>query len=193
MDDHAPPLRPAEEFTGTARATLTEVGAALAPLLPPHELLLTGGSSVPGALTKGDVDLHLTVAPSDFDGTVATLRTLYPVVHPEIWQATLATFTVPARLPTGLAVTPAGSEHDRRFRRTWRLLGADPGLLAAYNAMKVAGAGGYETRKSAFFEWLLTSAETVRPVDSAGGDHLAGLAASARANADDSVTAEEMP
>jgi GrpB-like predicted nucleotidyltransferase (UPF0157 family) len=155
MEDDAPALRPAEEFTGAGRRILARVRARLAPLLPGHELVLTGGSSVPGALTKGDIDLHLRVAPRDFGPAVATLRTIYAVVHPEIWQSTLATFTIEAELPTGLAVTPAGGEHDLRFRRTWELLAADPELLAEYNAVKLAGGGDYEARKSAFFDRLL--------------------------------------
>jgi hypothetical protein len=155
MDYDAPALRPAGEFTDAAGRILAAVRARLIPLLPDHELVLTGGSSVPGALTKGDVDLHLRVAPPDFATTVATLRALYAVVHPEIWQGTLATFAIEAELPTGLAVTPAGSEHDVRFRRTWRKLASDPDLLAEYNAVKLAGDGDYETRKSAFFDRLL--------------------------------------
>jgi GrpB-like predicted nucleotidyltransferase (UPF0157 family) len=154
MDDDGPTLRPAGEFADAAQRILTAVRARLAPLLPDHDLVLTGGSSVPGALTKGDIDLHLRAAPHDFAATIATLRTLYAVVHPDIWQATLATFAIEADLPTGLAVTPAGGEHDMRFRRTWKLLAADPDLLAAYNALKLAGGGDYERRKSAFFDRL---------------------------------------
>jgi len=150
-------LRPAEEFIPEATRILAAVRARLAPLLPPHELTLTGGSSVPGALTKGDVDLHLRVAPGDFAATVGILRTLYEVVHPEIWQASLATFAVAADLPTGLAVTPAGSEHDVRFRRTWQLLAADPRLVAEYNAVKLGAGDDYESRKSAFFDRLLAA------------------------------------
>jgi hypothetical protein len=83
---------------------------------------------------------------------------MYEVVLPEIWQPTLATFAVPgARLPTGIAVTPTGSEHDVRFRRTWRLLSTNPDLLAEYNAMKLAGEGDYEQRKSAFFDRILAA------------------------------------
>ena len=152
--EQTPALRPAEEVIGTARRIAAQVAARLAPLLPSHDLTLTGGSSMPGALTKGDVDLHLTVAPGDFPATVAVLRTLYRVVHPEIWQDTLATFAVDAELPTGIAVTPAGSEHDHRFRRGWQLLRDDPALLAAYNAMKGGDPAGYEDRKSAFFTRL---------------------------------------
>jgi hypothetical protein len=152
------PLRPASEVIGQARAILERERARLAPLLNGHDLLLVGGSSVAGALTKGDVDLHLRVAPEDFDRTVTVLRGVYQVVHPEIWQATLATFAVEAPLPTGVAVTPAGSGHDLRFTRSWQLLAADPELLSAHNAVKLRcenlGAE-YERQKSAFFDHLV--------------------------------------
>ncbi|GAA0816481.1 GrpB family protein [Spirilliplanes yamanashiensis] len=152
MPADGPRLVPADGLRAAAEAVLAAERARLAPLLPPHELLLTGGCSVPGALTKGDVDLHLRVGPADFAAAVAVLRTLYPVVLPEIWQPTLATFAVPAALPAGLAATPAGSAHDVRFTTTWRALRADPALLAQYNALKLDPAPGYEQRKSAFFD-----------------------------------------
>lgn len=116
------------------------------------ELALVGGSSVPGALTRGDVDLHLRVEPAGFTGVVAGLRTIHRVVRPEIWTSTLATFAVDADLPAGLAVTPAGSEHDVRFTVTWRRLRAEPVLLEEYNALKTGPVAGYEQRKSAFFD-----------------------------------------
>jgi GrpB-like predicted nucleotidyltransferase (UPF0157 family) len=130
-------------------------------------LKLIGGSSVPGALTKGDVDLHLTVPAEAFASTVAELERSLRVVHPEIWCPTLATFSVSAALPTGLAVTPLGSEHDVRFTRTWHLLATDPVLLAEYCALKIAhdGEPEYEQEKSAFFDRLVE----LWPPDTAGG------------------------
>lgn len=151
-----PPLRPAEEIRGVAVAVVEAERAALLARGVPGELVWTGGSSVPGALTRGDVDLHLRVPPDEFPAAVALLREDHAVVHPEIWCDTLATFAVDAPLPAGLAVTPVGSEHDVRFTRTWELLRAHPGLLAAYNAMKTGGDdASYEDRKSAFVDRLL--------------------------------------
>jgi GrpB-like predicted nucleotidyltransferase (UPF0157 family) len=128
------------------------VAAALAALGVPGELVLTGGCSVPGTLTRGDVDLHLRVDPEAFSDVVDRLRTAYPVASAHAWASTLAVFDVPGRHPTGLAVTPVGSEHDERFRATWRVLRRDPGLLAEYTALKAATAGTpeYEVRKSEF-------------------------------------------
>jgi hypothetical protein len=143
-----------DELIEQATAILSTERARLGPLLPPHELVLTGGTSVPGALTKGDVDLHLRVDATRFETTVATLRGIYTVVLPEIWSGTLATFAADAPLPTGIAVTPIGSEHDIRFRVCWQLLAARPDLLAGYNEMKRTAGPGYEARKSAFFDRL---------------------------------------
>lgn len=149
-------LRASGLFRREAEAILREQRAALAEAGIPGSLELVGGSSVDGALTKGDVDLHLRVDTAAFDDTVSLLRGRFAVVHPEIWSATLATFEVPAALPTGLAVTPLGSEHDLRFSRVWRLIAADPALVAEYNAAKrEATAADYEERKSLFFDRVL--------------------------------------
>lgn len=123
-----------------------------------HEIVLTGGSSVPGALTGGDVDLHLRVPARDFARVVAALGSAYEMVHPQIWTASLATFAAAGSEAVGIAVTPIDSEHDRRFRTTWERLASDAALLEAYNALKRRYAGGdteeYRAAKSRFFDEL---------------------------------------
>jgi hypothetical protein len=53
---------PGADFLDMARLILRHERHRLAGLLAnPHELVLVGGSSLPLALTKGDVDLHLRV------------------------------------------------------------------------------------------------------------------------------------
>ena len=136
-----------------ARAARDEVAAALTHLRVPGELVLTGATSVAGALTKGDIDLHLRVETGHYTATVALLGDTYRAASVHAWADTLAVFDVPGPRPTGLAVTPVGSVHDQRFRLTWRALRRDPRLLAEYNALKRAAYGTteYEERKSAFF------------------------------------------
>lgn len=147
------------EFIEQANAILDIERVRLESQIPQHDLVLVGGSSIANALTKGDVDLHLRVGASDFDQTISVLRRTHAPVHAEVWQSSLAVFSIKAALPTGLAVTPGGSEHDLRFTRSWRLLAADPDLLTAYNTMKVQSQGRstaeYEQRKSAFFDMLV--------------------------------------
>lgn len=152
-------LRPAEDFQDAAVAIRQRERARLRTLGLPGTLVLVGGTSVAGALTRGDVDLHLRVPRDAFPATVAALEAIYDIVRPDIWAPTLATFSVQAALPTGLAATPVGSVHDVRFTRTWQLLAADPALVAEYNAVKTLldGPSGthYEDRKSAFFDHVL--------------------------------------
>ena len=125
------------------------------------ELVLTGGSSIPGAVTRGDIDLHLRVDPAEFESVIRQLSTVYDVVHPDIWSRTLATFAV-AGEDTGIAVTPIDSEHDRRCTKAWRRLRAEPGVLDAYNRMKLEHATSdertYLAAKGRFFERLADGA-----------------------------------
>jgi GrpB-like predicted nucleotidyltransferase (UPF0157 family) len=142
-----------DDLLDEAREARDEVEKSLVALGVPGELVLTGSASVPGALTKGDIDLHLRVAPDGFEAAVVRLRLAYPVGSPHSWAETLAVFDVPRSRATGLAVTPVGSEHDRRFTRAWEELRSRPELLLQYNALKLAstGAEDYEVRKSDFF------------------------------------------
>lgn len=117
------------------------------------ELLLTGALSVKGVLTKGDIDLHLRVNPRRFSAVVSRLCDLYEPVSRAVWAETLCVFAVPGDRPTGLAVTPTGSEHDRYFTRTWELLRTRPELLCDYNNLKKEAYGdpSYDDRKAVFF------------------------------------------
>jgi len=153
-------FRPSSELHERALAIFEAERRRLADLAPGGELVLTGATSLPAALTRGDIDLHLRVPPSDFTTAVEALKQPYRVVHPQIWTESLATFEVPdAPLPTGVAVTPIGSEHDIRFTKSWALLAHAPQLLEAYNDLKRRYEGGdvdaYEAAKSAFFTELL--------------------------------------
>jgi GrpB-like predicted nucleotidyltransferase (UPF0157 family) len=136
-----------------ARRTRDEVARSLVEIGVPGDVVLTGATSIPGALTKGDVDLHLRVGPADFQDAVERLSRVYEVGSPHAWAATLAVFDVPRARATGLAVTPVGSGHDVRFTTTWQALRRDPALLQTYNALKrrASGTDGYEDAKAAFF------------------------------------------
>jgi GrpB-like predicted nucleotidyltransferase (UPF0157 family) len=150
------PLVLSDTILDEARATCREVRRRMAELGISGEVVLTGGASVPGALTQGDIDLHLRVPPGAFPAAVDRLRSEYRTASLSAWAPTLAVFDVPASRPTGLAVTPEGSQHDLRFSRAWRRLRSDPALLEEYNDLKRASFGdvSYEARKSAFFTRL---------------------------------------
>lgn len=127
---------------------------------------LVGALSVPGLLTKGDVDLHLCIESDAFEGGVGVLGHRLIPTEQTAWAATLRVFTVPhpVDVPVGLAVTPHDSEHDRRFRLAWRRLRESAALRARYNELKRAQPEGYEAAKSDFFDDLQGQTDSVGPL-----------------------------
>ena len=150
-------LHAAEALLPKARVILAIERRRLVAVLPDAELTLTGSISLPGMLTRGDVDLHLRVPARDFERAVRSLSTMYAPVHPAIWTGGFAAFeTLEHDLPTGIALTAIGDEHDTLFRRTWARLANDAGLAAAYNELKLgheaADAATYREAKRRFFD-----------------------------------------
>jgi hypothetical protein len=137
-----------------ARRVLRRVERELTRARVAGEVVVTGPASMPGVLTKGDLDLQLRVPPDQFDVAVRRLSEIYARASVHAWAATLAVFDVSAAEPAGLAVTPIGSPHDRRFTSTWLRLRSEPDLLREYNTIKTDfyGTAEYESRKSAFFD-----------------------------------------
>jgi GrpB-like predicted nucleotidyltransferase (UPF0157 family) len=157
-------LHAAEVLLPKARVILAIERRRLVAELPDAELTLTGSISLPGMLTRGDVDLHLRVPGGDFERAVRLLSTMHTPVHPDIWTAGFATFeTLEHDLPTGIALTAIGDEHDTLFRRTWARLATDPALGAAYNDLKRAhdgtDAATYREAKRRFFDAIDLGAE----------------------------------
>jgi hypothetical protein len=140
-----------------ARRIHAEVRVELAAF--PGELVQTGASSLPGFLTKGDVDLHLRVRADLFPTVLVALDARYPRASLHSWAATLAVYDIPDRpLPTGLAVTPLGSEHDSRFTTGWARLADNASLRTQYNVLKLSAPDQetYEAEKAAFFTGLVS-------------------------------------
>jgi GrpB-like predicted nucleotidyltransferase (UPF0157 family) len=152
-------LHEATALLPRARVILAIERRRLLEAIPDAELTLTGSTSLPGMLTRGDVDLHLRVPADRFPDAVRLLEAQYIPVHPEIWTAGFATFeTSEHELPTGIALTAMGDEHDERFRRTWLRLANDPASVERYGAIKRAYEAKpdaeYEAAKGAFFASL---------------------------------------
>jgi GrpB-like predicted nucleotidyltransferase (UPF0157 family) len=153
-------LRRASEIDGIEDAFERERARLLA-LLPAAEVLHTGGTSIPDALTRGDLDVHVRVAPADFVPARDKLSRAYTSYNRETWTDEFATFVrTDAEVDIGVALTAVDGEHDRRFLSAWRRLRSDPQLLKEYNALKEAHDGAtdddlYRVAKSAFFDRLV--------------------------------------
>lgn len=145
--------------TAGVAAIVAEVRREVRALVPEGALRLTGASSIPGTVTRGDIDLHLRVPAATMPRAVELLGRSWQSVHRTMWTDGLATFerTMAGR-PVGVAVTVAGGEHDRRFEAAWRRLRRDPDLLARYESMKRVHDGAderdYLEAKGRFFSDL---------------------------------------
>jgi GrpB-like predicted nucleotidyltransferase (UPF0157 family) len=160
-------FRPTRALRGIENAFDEERGK-IERLLPGAEVLHTGATSVPAALTRGDLDIHVRVWADGFSEARDKLAVVYTSYSADMWTAGFAAFVAPAsRIASGVALTAVGGEHDRRFVVAWDRLKRNPQLLEDYNALKVQYEGSpdadsYEAAKSAFFS-ALVQADTVSP------------------------------
>lgn len=120
------------------------------------ELRLVGGSSMPGLLTHGDVDLLLRVEPGSFPAATVRLRRLHPPRREDLWTDQMSLFLVDPAVPVELAVVPVGSAQDTHFVSAWDRLAETPELRERYNALKDLPAEDYEARKATFFAEVAT-------------------------------------
>jgi GrpB-like predicted nucleotidyltransferase (UPF0157 family) len=158
----SPSFKPSEAFAATANAEFEAHRAKIASAVPDADIHHVGGTSVPGALTKGDLDVQVRVTPEQFAGAVSQLSALYEESKRDVWADGFAAFEAPAdglAEPAAISVVAIGSAYDWCGAALWDLLGAEPDLLRRYNELKTRHDGGsrddYEDAKNVFFRELL--------------------------------------
>ena len=155
-------IRPAAEIEAEVEGVVRSHRRRLEGLLPQAEVVHVGSTAVPGALTKGDVDLLVRVGGCEFDLAVRTLCSVYAIHQPENSTATYASFVDPAAggPPVGVQLVVSGSHEDALFEPFIEALTRDKALLAAYNALKRRLDGAdyerYTREKGDFVERVLS-------------------------------------
>jgi GrpB-like predicted nucleotidyltransferase (UPF0157 family) len=120
-----------------------------------------GATAVPGAVTKGDVDLLVRVSERDFPTAVGVLCRRYAIHQPDNWTPTLASFTASdaAGPGVGIQLVVGGSDADGFFGPFRDALISSPALLAEYNQLKLQLDGldyeRYTEQKGEFIERVL--------------------------------------
>jgi GrpB-like predicted nucleotidyltransferase (UPF0157 family) len=158
----SPSFKRSEAFAAAANAEFETQRAKIASAVQGADIHHVGGTSVPGALTKGDLDVQVRVTPEQFADAVSQLSGLYEKSKRDAWADGFAAFEAPAdRLaePAAISVVAIGSAYDWCGAPLWDLLGAEPVLLRRYNELKTQHDGGrwedYEDAKNVFFRELL--------------------------------------
>ena len=116
-------LRPEAEVRAAAQRAFEEHRSTILEAVPDSAVEHVGATAVPGAVTKGDLDLLVRVSAERFEGASDCLRRLCAVHQPHNWTPTLQ-------------LVVAGSSDDAMFRRFRDALTADAGLAAEYDALK---------------------------------------------------------
>ena len=159
---------PVDEFRRQAESIVATAAASIERLLGDVEIDHIGATAIPGALTKGDVDVRMRVSREQFPAAVAALKIRYAIHQPENWNDAFASFKdqITFSLPLGIQVVVRDSGSDFFLYHRDRLR-ADPRLLAEYNQLKTRHQGGkpeaYWRAKNRFFERVLAE----RPPNSA--------------------------
>ncbi|HEU0303302.1 MAG TPA: GrpB family protein [Gaiellaceae bacterium] len=130
--------------------------------LPRVEVRHHGGTSLPGLLTQGDVDLHVRAARREFEPARDALGEFYEPLFPGEWDSDVAYFRAPdSQPPVEVVLTVIASLDDRYHHDAWQLIAADPALADRYNALKRRLEGSalddYKAAKRDFFRELVAS------------------------------------
>ena len=131
--------------------------------LPTARVEHIGATSVPGLLTKGDLDLQVAVSPPEFDRAVVLLQTKYSTHQLENWTNSFASFKVEkaSDLPIGVQLVIQDSKGDI-FIKSRDLLLARPEKVQELNRLKQLhedrDMDTYIEDKGKFFELLLANA-----------------------------------
>ena len=154
-------IRRAEDVHDLAEAAVEDHRRVVLELVPGAEVEHVGATAVPGALTKGDVDLLVRVSEPEFPAAVEALSRRYAIHQPHNWTPTLASFIDPqaGELPVGIQLVVTGSEADRFFGPFRDALINSHTLLADYNELKLRLDGleyeRYTEQKGQFIERVL--------------------------------------
>ncbi len=154
-----------EEYQPAAEAAFEAIASRLAAVLPRARIEHVGASSVPGAISKGDLDVCVIVERAEFSAALDQILALGYRVKPDTLRADQLAMLIP-RLSSkreddhAIQLVEAGSKFE--FFLTFRdLLRNDPGTVSRYNAMKRRAANQtpteYRSAKSAFIAAVLAA------------------------------------
>lgn len=152
---------PPEQYQSTVLSAFDAHRLWLTQLLPEAAVHHVGSSAIPGAWSKGDLDILVRVPSSDFkrcDKRLADVLERHLGNPLDAHYASFKNDTLSPPLGVQLVVT--GSIYDD-FLRFKDRLAQDPECLCAYNALKHRHEGGcmtaYRLDKSAFIESVLAT------------------------------------
>ena len=150
----------ASEYQPLAQRVFESVRAEVNGLLPHARVEHVGASSVPGAISKGDVDVYVGVETHQHEAAICTLEANGYVIKPDTLRTASLCMLVTDKhdCDVALQVVESGSKFEM-FLIFRDRLSTDEKLLGEYNRMKLESSGmdaeDYRLRKSKFIESVL--------------------------------------
>lgn len=150
-----------------ADAAFEQHKARLLGLLPYADIQHIGSTAIPGALTKGDLDLQVRVLQTEFPAAEARLAEIYQRNTGSIRTPSFASFKDDhAEPPLGIQLTVTGDELDD-FCAFRDFIVTHPAYLEEFNQLKRSAEGlamdDYRERKGRFVEKILALAKAEAP------------------------------
>jgi GrpB-like predicted nucleotidyltransferase (UPF0157 family) len=154
-----------EIYQPLADSVYGAIAAQLRSVLPGATVEHVGSSAVPGAISKGDVDVYVGVRSDEFLQAIETLRGLgFRDKTDTLRTDQLCPFAGEGfPMDVGIQLIERGSRFEF-FRRFRDLLKGNPELLQRYNQLKRDAAlldeTAYRALKSSFIETVLSAADS---------------------------------
>jgi GrpB-like predicted nucleotidyltransferase (UPF0157 family) len=148
------------EYQARAIAAFEDAQLLLAAILPEARIEHVGASAVPGAYSRGDVDVCVAVARDRFLEALGVLGEAgFTIREGSPRTEQLCVLDAPQSVPAlSVQVVEAGSRHES-FVRFRDLLRDDATLVARYNALRLEaaphGAQAYRAAKASFIAGVL--------------------------------------
>ena len=152
-------FKPTSEFIDLANKVYEEQRVKILELLPNANIEHIGSTSIPGSITKGDLDLVVSISKDEFRQAIEVLKSVYDVNQPENWSDTFASFKEEKSLDIdfGAQLVVKDSKSDD-FTKLRDVLRENPFLVDELNALKLRYEGksmdDYRKAKADFFQKL---------------------------------------
>lgn len=158
-------LTPSNDLFLRADQIVRAVREKIAGELAEAEIEHIGATAIPGAMTKGDVDVMVRVSPAAFARSVEVLKKAFSVKQPKNWDPNFASFgdETGYDLPLGVQLVIRDSEADFFvFMREYLI--KNEAALVEYNRLKIQhaelGPEAYWKAKNNFLTKILAARST---------------------------------
>jgi GrpB-like predicted nucleotidyltransferase (UPF0157 family) len=153
-------IHPPSDYQPLAHRVFNEVRVVLQRALPNARIEHVGSSSVPGAISKGDLDICVSVLATDFKSGLERLQVLGYTIKNDTLRTEQLCMLEASRKDISLAIQLIEKDSEFEFFHKFRdALLANPALVDRYNEMKLKfssqGSQTYRDEKAKFIRSVL--------------------------------------